>query len=248
MRIQLFSLLAGALATAAPAAVEASISFDISTNSPLAGANYVNFDDLPPKNAGGQAFNTLGTDFITVALTPASVVPEYDGAQAVTGDEGGHFAAPYVTSLDNGAMFGNPQADGKDETQYLTSGIASSNGAISLTFNSAISYFGMLWGSIDNYNTLTFLDASDNVIGVFTGSTIDPAANGDQGVNGTFYVNFFSDSANIKSVVATSSQYAFEFDNVAYSANAPEAATLAIWSGLGLCGAAIAYRKSRRQA
>ena len=68
-------------------------------------------------------------------------------------------------------------------------------------------YFGLLWGSVDNYNTLSFYNGS-TLIGTITGADITPTATGDQGVNGTFYVNLVS-TTPFDRVVATSSQYAF---------------------------------------
>ena len=62
------------------------------------------------------------------------------------------------------------------------------------------------------------------------------SANGDQGAAGTFYVNINS-TLSFTTVVATSSQYAFEFDNVAFNATSvvPEPATIFLF-GAGLLG------------
>ena len=108
---------------------------------------------------------------------------------------------------------------------------------------------GLLWGSVDTYNTLTFLDGTD-VVGQFTGKDVNKLANGDQGASGTYYVNInLSDS--FTSVVATSSSYAFEFDNVALSSSplkVPEPGTVGVFL-LGLLLVGSAYRlKGRRQA
>ena len=82
------------------------------------------------------------------------------------------------------------------------------------------------------------------LVGQITGTQVTSMANGNQGVAGTVYLNVDS-TVGFTSVVATSSQYAFEFDNVAYSATAliPEPSTfvLAIVGALGM----ITY--SRRQ-
>ncbi len=93
-------------------------------------------------------------------------------------------------------------------------------------------YFGLLWGSVDDYNTLSFYNGLTPV-GSITGIDVLASPNGDQGVNGTVYVNINSDTAFTK-VVATSSKYAFEFDNVAYSKeNIPDGgSTLALLGGV----------------
>ena len=105
-------------------------------------------------------------------------------------------------------------------------------------------YVGLLWGSVDSYNTLSLYNGS-TLVGAVTGTDVTSNANGDQGELGTFYVNINS-SESFNKVVATSSAYAFEFDNVAYNPTAvPEPSTfmLAIIGGLG----ALTYRQMRRK-
>jgi hypothetical protein len=63
-----------------------------------------------------------------------------------------------------------------------------------------------------------------------TGSDVVASPNGNQGQEGTLYVNINSDLA-FDRIVATSSQYAFEFDNVAYNetnVTTPEPSTVVI--------------------
>ena len=86
-----------------------------------------------------------------------------------------------------------------------------------MTFASQQQYFGLLWGSIDLYNTLSFYNGN-TLVGALTGGQVLAGANGDQGVNGTLYVNINS-TLSFDRVVATSSEYAFELDNIAYSAD-----------------------------
>ena len=72
------------------------------------------------------------------------------------------------------------------------------------------------------------------------------SANGNQGEFGTFYVNITS-SESFDKVVATSSQIAFELDNVAYNVSAvpePSSFILAFIGGVG----AVTYKLRRRKA
>ncbi|MCM8598610.1 MAG: PEP-CTERM sorting domain-containing protein [Candidatus Accumulibacter sp.] len=185
---------------------------------PSGAASYVNFDDLPLGSAGGSSAG------IAVSFTGTG--------RTVQGSLAGQYAAPYLSNH-NGAQFGN--ADGLDATPYLSTGI----GTVIMRLPGAEKYFGLLWGSVDTYNTLEFFDANDVSLGTITGSQVAAVANGNQGASGTYYVNIDSTTAFNK-VVARSSSYAFEFDNVAFnvtelSVPEPESAALLAMGLGGLC-------------
>ena len=196
-----------------------------------------NFDTLIP----GNATTTTLSSGITVAYQP-------DG-QAAIGTSTGLYAAPFLSG-NNGLGFGplgSNQPDGADATPYLTTGSTGAfNGAsVTLTLPGLERYLGLLWGSVDGYNTLSFYNGA-TLVGVVTGGDVTASPNGDQGVNGTLYVNINADLGSaFDRVVATSSQYAFEFDNVAFNSTPiPEPAGLALL-GAGLAGLGVIRRRRR---
>jgi PEP-CTERM motif len=188
------------------------------------GMNYVSFDNLPLGQAGGVS------NGVTVSFG--------GDAQAVQGSQSGVYAAPYLSS-GNGTSFGDPN-NGPDATTYLTTGI----GSVTLTLPGEEKYLGLLWGSVDAYNTLSFYDGS-TLIGSVTGTDVTSSANGDQGQFGTFYANITS-AASFDKVVATSSSYSFEFDNIAYTPSVvpePSSFVLALAGGVGM----LTYVRMRRR-
>lgn len=211
------------LAGPSPAA-RAGLVIDATVGGAPTGVDYVNFDGLSLGNAGGTS-NGVGVSFTA------------DG-QAVQGSMSGEYAAPYLSG-GNGTPFGDPN-NGPDTTTYLTTGV----GSVTLTLPGQEMYIGLLWGSVDSYNTLQLYNGS-TLVGTVTGTEVTAGANGDQGANGTFYVNINS-SLSFDTVVASSTQYAFEFDNVAYNPTnpvpEPSSLVLALAGAVGLVG----YGRLRR--
>lgn len=185
---------------------------------------------------------------ITATGIQVSFVP--DGG-VVQGSLDGIYAPPFLSG-GNGTGFGSPnQTNGADGTVYITAGGTATSSA-TLTFASQLHYFGLLWGSIDTFNTLELLSGT-TVVGTITGSDAALAAStlpsGMQSVDGTAYVNINSDVA-FDGVRALSTQHGFEFDNVAYSMDrvrVPEPLTISLFV-TGLAGAAAIRRRKKKQA
>ena len=114
-----------------------------------------------------------------------------------------------------------------------------------VTFSTALTYLGFLYGSVDKYNTISFFSGANNFL-TLTGADINNPANGNQATS--TYFNFFAGAGQaVTKVVFSSGNNAFETDNFAVTA-VPEVETYAMMlAGLGLMGT-IARRRNKSKA
>jgi VCBS repeat-containing protein len=152
------------------------------------------------ESAGSVSNNGFGYgDFYSVALGATFTG---SGDAGVVNGSSGVSVAPFVGPLPGQA----------DITNYLSIG---ANGTETITFATEQDVFGLYWGSVDSYNTISFYNGAQ-LVGSYTGAEISPLLS--NGAKGSFssngYVEFPDLAAFNKVVLATGDENAFEVDNI----------------------------------
>jgi hypothetical protein len=150
--------------------------------------------------------------------------------QIVSGSVSGQYAQPAGTN-----------------TPYLSVPNPVSNGTATFSLGTQANYFGLFWGSIDTYNSISFL-LGGNVVATYSGAQFPPANGNQTDYESNKYINFeFVNGEMFDAVRFTSTNFAFESDNHAYRAvsggSVPAPGPLALF-GLGL--AALGLRSRRK--
>ena len=190
--------LAFTLCTVTPIfAAHAALTVSTTADAAAAGVHYVNFNDV----SSGH----LASGGVSITFTPNSWI--------------NIGAAPYLSN-GNGVPFGDNTFSGPDTTEFLFAGTP-----VTLALPGPQQYFGILWGSVDPSNSLSFYAQDGTLVGVVTGSDVNADANGSWDADGTSYVNVTSSLA-FTTVVVDGGDSIFEFDNVAYNASVPVASSV----------------------
>lgn len=177
---------------------------------------------LGPVNSGPQA--PIGFETINKFIT-------FDN-----GDTMG-LAGGSLETGSNGTIYANPAGD---TTQYYA--VGPSEGSPASIAISAFDRVSLYWGSIDYYNTISFLGAGGTAFASFTGAQlVGGSPNGAESHTVTFTLTP-TERAEVTGISFSSSVNAFEFDNLAIG-SAPEPATWAtLLLGFGLTGATLRRR------
>jgi hypothetical protein len=123
-------------------------------------------------------------------------------------------------AIEDTSLIGKYAQPAGDTTNYLTVSYPSADGAVTFGFANPENYFGLYWGSLDSYNSITFLQ-NHQQIATFSGTAVAAltglAADGDQqSPSSNRYINFNLGDAFYDEVMLSTTNFGFEVDNIAF--------------------------------
>ena len=234
MNKYLLPLLAASTA-AMPALAAPTITFN-QTSTGVTGSTAGVFENFEtPANAA-----TAGTPFVSATQTATA-----GGTSITTVTETGSGA---TTRVFPGTVPGTAVSPLSTGNQFLA---VEAGGTFTVTFAAPVQFFSFVIGSIDTYNNLKLVLSDGTTVGGVNGlsgaaivnTPISFNANGNSSTAGRVSYDF-GGGAGLKSAIFTSTQDAFEIDDLA--AAVPEAATWAMMMvGLGVVGGAMRRRQTK---
>ena len=226
------------VATVGAESAEAAILID----SVISAADYSSFvksGNPAIPNLGNRLINFNGDPSVTTFFPGKNQEVSYDGGSGiVSGNASGLYAAPAADADGDG------NSNTRDNTPYLSLGGSGRPSSATFKFKyPIISTLGFLWGSVDSYNSVSFLRGS-TLLAEFTGSDVIRFPTGDQSSIGTRFVNFTGNEGDkdyFDTVIFKSTSAAFELDDIRYT-EVPTPALLP-----GLIGVGVAALRKRKQ-
>lgn len=199
--------------------------------SSYAGAYIIDYNDVTDT---GTQFTSSYSGAIIETFDNTDLLWSWSGDYTILYGSTGENAAPAYSTTE------------KNTSKYISVPNPKSNGTARAVLGADYNYFGLWWGSVDDYNTIDFYK-DDVLVETIGGLDITNPANGNQSAPSTnLYVNFY-DLTTFDEFRLTSTSFAFEVDNIAVGASpVPEPGTLLLL-GSGLAGLAL-YRRRMNKA
>lgn len=204
-----------------------------------------------PFLAGAMALALSTAANATIAIGANSAGSAIYNGPAPTYTFEGSASTPSISggSVVSGTSSSHAQPLGSTGSYYSVGFADGTSGIIDLSSFGDITSVSLLWGSVDSYNQLQFLDAANNVLASFGGNDIrDPADGNQTDPNTNRLVTFVLTGADVSALTGLrllSNNNAFEIDNLTIDP-VPEPSSWALML-LGFAGVGLLLRARPRQ-